>query len=263
MGWFDWMRRGGAGDQRSSSGGRTGTAACAAPRATRRTALRARLRRRSGRDDERYEIEREMLDGLEAVAELSATVSASGLSPIATGHRAVGGDRCYFSAPASLPDDPAQPSGTLLLTEARAIFVGGSRSLDVPVAQRRRAACARTAIWCWSAPTSRTCTGCAATASPTRCAPRSWRGRSPTGAYNSRHVTDRPRDAHRPRRHRTPARRRPRAARRQPRGAGLEPGVGRSLAAPLGRPPRRTIPRSTWSRCSGRSTASARISRTT
>jgi hypothetical protein len=73
-----------------------------------------------------------MLEGLEAVVELSAAVAANGLSAIVTGHRAVGQDRCYFSAPASLPDDPAQPSGTFLLTDARAIFVGGSRSLSVP-----------------------------------------------------------------------------------------------------------------------------------
>jgi hypothetical protein len=106
-------------------------AACAAPSREEAGALRARLEA-LGLEDERWEIEREMLDGLEALAELSATVSANGLSPIATGHRAVGHDRCYFSAPASLPDDPAQPSGTFLLTEARAVFVGGSRSLAVP-----------------------------------------------------------------------------------------------------------------------------------
>jgi hypothetical protein len=32
----------------------------------------------------------------------------------------------------SLPDDPAQPSGTLLLTNIRAIFIGGSRAVTVP-----------------------------------------------------------------------------------------------------------------------------------
>ena len=93
--------------------------------------LRARLND-FGADDDRYEIEREMLEGLEAVSELAAAVSARGLTPIPTGHRAVGRDRCFFSAPASLPDDPAQPSGTFLLTEARAVFVGGPRSLAVP-----------------------------------------------------------------------------------------------------------------------------------
>jgi hypothetical protein len=39
---------------------------------------------------------------------------------------------CHFIAPASMPDDPAQPSGRLLLTNARAIFVGGARGITVP-----------------------------------------------------------------------------------------------------------------------------------
>ena len=73
-----------------------------------------------------------MLDGLDAVVDLSAAVSANGLSPIVTGHRAVGADRCFFTAPVSLPDDPAQAAGTFLLTDARAIVVGGSRSLTLP-----------------------------------------------------------------------------------------------------------------------------------
>jgi hypothetical protein len=73
-----------------------------------------------------------MLEGLEAVLELGNTVAARGPETIVTGHRAVGADRCYFSAPVSLPDDPGQPSGTLLLTNLRAIFIGGSRAVTVP-----------------------------------------------------------------------------------------------------------------------------------
>ena len=132
MGWFDWLKRGAnGGDPRIEQWRKDWEAAAAAPSREQANALRSRLDE-LGPDDERYEIEREMLDGLEAVAELSASVSANGLHAITTGHRAVGHDRCFFSAPASLPDDPAQPSGTFLLTEARAIFVGGSRSLAVP-----------------------------------------------------------------------------------------------------------------------------------
>jgi hypothetical protein len=129
---FEWLKRGnGNSDPRVVEWRKDWETACAAPSRAQIDALRARLEA-LGPDDERFEIEQEMLEGLEAVAELSAEIFANGLSPIATGHRAVGRDRCYFSAPASLPDDPAQPSGTFLLTEARAIFVGGARSLAVP-----------------------------------------------------------------------------------------------------------------------------------
>ena len=132
MGWLGWWKRGAnGGDPRIEQWRKDWEAACAVPSREQAEALRSRLDD-LGPDDERYEIEREMLDGLEAVVELSAAVSAHGLSAIVTGHRAVGRDRCFFSAPASLPDDPAQPSGTFLLTEARAVFVGGSRSLAVP-----------------------------------------------------------------------------------------------------------------------------------
>ena len=39
-----------------------------------------------------------------------------------------GADRCHFSAPVSMPDDPAQPTGRLLLTSTRAVFAGGART---------------------------------------------------------------------------------------------------------------------------------------
>src|SRR5438552_2473542 len=47
---------------------------------------------------------------------------------IATGHRVVGSDVCHFSAPASMPDDPGQPGGRVILTGRRAVFVGGGHS---------------------------------------------------------------------------------------------------------------------------------------
>jgi hypothetical protein len=131
MGWFDWWRRNGAGDAWTRQWTKDWAAAVEQPHRAAAAALRARLEA-AGPDDERFEIEREMLEGLEAVVELGAAVAARGPETIATGHRAVGADRCYFSAPVSVPDDPAQPSGTLLLTNVRAIFVGGSRALTIP-----------------------------------------------------------------------------------------------------------------------------------
>ena len=70
-----------------------------------------------------------MLDGLEQLAALRA---ASALPLVETGHRVVGTDVCHFTAPASMPDEEAQPSGRLILTSARAIFAGGARAVTVP-----------------------------------------------------------------------------------------------------------------------------------
>ena len=94
-------------------------------------ALRLRLNGLAGPDED-LEIEREMLAGLERVLEFAADVNERGLPAIATGHRVVGADVCHFTAPVSMPDDPSQPSGRLLLTNARAIFFGGARSVTVP-----------------------------------------------------------------------------------------------------------------------------------
>ena len=78
--------------------------------------LRGRLERLSAPDGD-LEIEREMLEALEHVVDFAAAVAESGLPAIATGHRVVGTDVCHFTAPVSMPDDPAQPSGRLLLTK--------------------------------------------------------------------------------------------------------------------------------------------------
>lgn len=96
--------------------------------------LRARLAGMdagAGGADE-LEIEHEMLDGLDALVELTRQVRAGDLPTVATGHRVVGTDRCHFAAPASLADDHAQAGGTLLLTSTRAIFAGGGRAQTVP-----------------------------------------------------------------------------------------------------------------------------------
>lgn len=93
-------------------------------------ALRARLDRlqaEAGSPDE-FEIEHEMMDGLDALVELSRQVLAGDLPTVATGHRVVGTDRCHFAVPASLTDDQAQAGGTLLLTSTRAVFAGGGLS---------------------------------------------------------------------------------------------------------------------------------------
>ena len=74
------------------------------------------------------EIEEEMLDALKHVLELERGMAASRLPVVETSHRVVGTDRCHFSAPVSMPDDPAQPTGRLLLTSTRAVFAGGART---------------------------------------------------------------------------------------------------------------------------------------
>ena len=92
--------------------------------------LRARFDRLSAPDGD-LEIEREMLEAVEHMLEFAATIAREGLPVIATGHRVVGSDVCHFTAPVSMPDDPAQPSGRLLLTNSRAIFIGGTRGMTV------------------------------------------------------------------------------------------------------------------------------------
>src|SRR5439155_2025988 len=74
------------------------------------------------------EIEEEMLEALKHLLELERELRALRLPLVATSHRVVGSDRCHFSAPVSMPDDPAQPTGRLLLTSTRAVFAGGART---------------------------------------------------------------------------------------------------------------------------------------
>jgi hypothetical protein len=93
-------------------------------------ALRASLDRLALPEDD-LEIEREMLDGLDRKMALASSIVESGLPAIPTGHRIVGHEICHFSAPVSVPDDPAQPTGRLLLTSGRAIFQGGVRGTTI------------------------------------------------------------------------------------------------------------------------------------
>jgi hypothetical protein len=128
---FDWLR---------SRGGRNGDArawheawtnAVASLDAGAVAALDAALRRQPPFAED-VEIEEEMLDGLRQLLELEREIAASRLPIIETSHRVVGADRCHFSAPVSMPDDPAQPTGRLLLTSTRAVFAGGARTPALP-----------------------------------------------------------------------------------------------------------------------------------
>ena len=92
-------------------------------------ALRARLDA-LGLPEDDVEIEREMLDALDEAGALADDIRRSGLPVIETGHRVVGHERCHFSASATMPDEPGQPSGRLLLTSGRAIFVGGPSAVS-------------------------------------------------------------------------------------------------------------------------------------
>ena len=85
-----------------------------------------------GLPDDDIEVEREMLDALLGMLHLQTKLGETGLPVVETGHRVIGADTCHFSAPASMPDDEGQPSGRLLLTSARAVFVGGARTSTMP-----------------------------------------------------------------------------------------------------------------------------------
>jgi hypothetical protein len=134
MRWLGWLRRTGtAEDAQVREWRQQWTEAAGAPRRDRTHSLRERLEAiAAGLGPDDVEIEREMQEGLEAAVELSEAIAATGPPVIVTGHRAIGGDRCHFSASGSLPDEASQPSGTVLLTNARLVFVGGARALTVP-----------------------------------------------------------------------------------------------------------------------------------
>jgi hypothetical protein len=85
-----------------------------------------------GLTEDEIEIEREMLDALDDAAALAADLRGTGLPVVETGHRVVGHDRCHFTAAASMPDEPGQPTGRLFITSARAIFVGGPSAVSSP-----------------------------------------------------------------------------------------------------------------------------------
>ena len=78
------------------------------------------------------EIEQEMLEALRDALALERDLAAGQLPAVPTAHRAAAGEPCHYSAPVSMPDDPVQPTGRLLLTSGRAAFAGGSRTPSIP-----------------------------------------------------------------------------------------------------------------------------------
>jgi hypothetical protein len=131
MGLFGWFKRASDEDARIERWRQEWAAAADQPTAERIQALAAQLQE-LGLSEDDVEIEQEMLEALERVAALMSEVETHGLPMLETGHRIAGTDRCHFSAPASVPDDPGQPAGRLLLTSARAAFAGGAASRTIP-----------------------------------------------------------------------------------------------------------------------------------
>jgi|SRR5262245_51663885 len=105
--------------------------AVAAPDAGALARLETALRHQPPLSDD-LEVEEEMLDALRQVVDLDLDLASARLPVLETSHRVVGHDSCHFSAPVSMPDDPGQPTGRLLLTSTRAVFAGGSRTPALP-----------------------------------------------------------------------------------------------------------------------------------
>ena len=125
MGIFSWLTR-----KNGNAAARTWheqwARAVASPDPSAVVSLEAALRRQPPFSDD-VELEEEMLDALRQLVELTCELDASRLPTVDTSHRLVGTDVCHFSAAVSVPDDPAQPTGRLLLTSRRAAFAGGGR----------------------------------------------------------------------------------------------------------------------------------------
>ena len=78
------------------------------------------------------EMELEMLDALEQLRAAQREAAAGALPIVETHHRVIGHDTWHFTAPVSLPSDEHQATGRLLLTSARAVFVGAGRTAATP-----------------------------------------------------------------------------------------------------------------------------------
>jgi hypothetical protein len=131
MGLLDWLgrNRGPREDPRLQEWKRAWSHAVAVVDAGAARELRSRLES-FGLPDDDIEIEREMLEALENVVDLSNAIRQSGLPLVPTGHRVVGHEPCHLVAAAAMPDEPGHPTGRLLLTSGRAIFVGGPKGLS-------------------------------------------------------------------------------------------------------------------------------------
>lgn len=128
---FGWLKRGGGGEGALDAWHREWETAVAALDADAPGRLAARLRAQPPLAED-VEVEEDMLQALGDVLVLQKALAASALPVIETAHRVAAGEPCYYSAPVSMPDDPAQPTGRLLLTSGRAAFAGGSRSPALP-----------------------------------------------------------------------------------------------------------------------------------
>src|SRR3954447_8527971 len=130
MGLFGWLTR-----KSNDDGTRAWREAWAAAVAALDTdavdGLEAALRQQPPLADD-VEMEEEMLDALKQMLAVERDLAGGSLPLIETTHRVVGADRCHFSAPVSMPDDPSQPTGRLLLTPRRAVFAGGARNPALP-----------------------------------------------------------------------------------------------------------------------------------
>jgi hypothetical protein len=133
MGVFRWFKGRSAGgeDPRLTAWKLAWQQACDAPRPEQVAELTTTLNA-LGLSEEDIEIEREMLAGLDDLVHLHQAFAERGLPVVETGHRIVGREPCHFSAPCSMPDEPSQPGGRLMLTSVRAIFAGGATSITVP-----------------------------------------------------------------------------------------------------------------------------------
>ena len=132
MGLFGWLKRSGsAGNHRIEAWRREWERAAAAGDAHAAASLRADLEARPPMADD-VEIEEEMLDGLERLVALLGELQASRL-PSSRRRTAWWGRTSVTTARrSSMPEDPAQPSGRLLLTGTRAVFIGGAKLTAVP-----------------------------------------------------------------------------------------------------------------------------------
>ncbi|HEX6462879.1 MAG TPA: hypothetical protein VFZ98_00445 [Vicinamibacterales bacterium] len=122
MGLLGWFRKDGA----VREWHRRWAAAVSAPDAGAVAELETALRRQPPIAED-LELEEEMLEALRQLIDLSRDLDAARLPVIETTHRVVGNDVCHFNAAVSVPDDPAQPTGRLLLTSRRAAFAGSGR----------------------------------------------------------------------------------------------------------------------------------------
>lgn len=129
---FDWFGRRDGHDKDRRRWREAWAAAVAREDAAQADPLKAELDALHVKRGEDIEVELEMLDALERIRVLRQQTDAGSLPDVETHHRVVAGERCHFTAPASLPDDPAQASGRLLFSSSRSVFVGGGRPRPLP-----------------------------------------------------------------------------------------------------------------------------------